>query len=86
MTDTKHGPVHERLAAAIEAVHFAPGDVVHFSIIKQLKRKLITEALHQTSGNVSRAARLLGIPRDKLRYQIKILHLGHQVHTPVHLS
>lgn len=86
MTDGKHGPAHEHLAAAIEAVHFTPGNTVHFSIIKQLKRKLITEALHQTHGNILRAALLLRISRDKLRYQIKILRLHHHSHPTAHSS
>jgi DNA-binding NtrC family response regulator len=84
MTNAKHGSAHEHLVAAIEAVRFAPGNIVHFCIIKRLQRKLIIEALRQTNGNVSRAARLLGIPRDKLRYQIKILRL--QARAPAHSS
>ena len=81
MTDAKHGLAHERLLAAIEAIHFTPGNTVPFCIIKQLERKLITEALRVTRGNVSAATRPLRISRDKLRYQIKILHLRQHAHT-----
>jgi DNA-binding NtrC family response regulator len=39
--------------------------------LSQLEQNLILQALHNSSGNRSRAARLLGITRDKLNYRIK---------------
>lgn len=39
--------------------------------LSQLEQHLIRQALHNSSGNRSRAARLLGITRDKLNYRIK---------------
>jgi hypothetical protein len=32
---------------------------------------IIEHALRQTSGNVSAAARLIGVPRDYIRYRVK---------------
>ena len=33
-------------------------------------------ALEKAGGNVSKAARLLGVKRDELRYQIKVRGIG----------
>ncbi len=40
-------------------------------VLDQVERKLIAEAMERASGNQSRAARLLGISRDTLRYRLK---------------
>jgi two-component system response regulator AtoC len=40
-------------------------------VLEDVERKLIQEALDRASGNQSRAARLLGISRDTLRYRLK---------------
>jgi DNA-binding NtrC family response regulator len=37
--------------------------------LKGLTRKVIEAALARTDGNVSAAARLLGVPRDFIRYR-----------------
>jgi arginine utilization regulatory protein len=37
----------------------------------EMETKLITEALHQTNGNVFQASKLLQIPRQTLQYKIK---------------
>lgn len=37
----------------------------------RLEKNLIEQALKRTGGNISKAARLLSIPRDKLRYRVK---------------
>jgi DNA-binding NtrC family response regulator len=49
------------------------GDVVGDDIrpLSEVERGLLVEALHKTSWNVTRAARLLGISRDTLRYRIE---------------
>jgi transcriptional regulator of acetoin/glycerol metabolism len=39
--------------------------------LSRLEKNLIEQALKRTGGNVSKAARLLSIPRDKLRYRVK---------------
>ncbi len=38
--------------------------------LEELERKLIGEAMRQTDGNVSKAARLLGLTRSALRYRL----------------
>ena len=40
-------------------------------VLQDVERKLIAEAMEKASGNQSRAARLLGISRDTLRYRLK---------------
>jgi two-component system NtrC family response regulator len=39
--------------------------------LQELEKDLLLKALKKTRGNVTRAARLLGITRDQLRYKIK---------------
>lgn len=36
----------------------------------EMERRLLTEALQRTHGNVTRAAELLGLTRDALRYRM----------------
>ncbi len=45
-------------------------------VLDDVERKLIGDALERSSGNQSRAARLLGISRDTLRYRLKKHGLG----------
>jgi two-component system response regulator AtoC len=40
-------------------------------VLDQVERKLIAEAMERASGNQSKAARLLGVSRDTLRYRLK---------------
>ncbi len=40
-------------------------------VLDDVERKLIVEAMERASGNQSKAARLLGISRDTLRYRLK---------------
>jgi DNA-binding NtrC family response regulator len=53
----------------------ANGAVINLPVggidLSQLEQNLIRQALDNSSGNRSRAARLLGITRDKLNYRIK---------------
>jgi len=53
----------------------ANGSVINLPVggldLSQLEQNLIRQALDNTRGNRSRAARLLGITRDKLNYRIK---------------
>ena len=39
--------------------------------MEDVERNAIEQALARTQGNVARAARLLGLSRDPLRYRIK---------------
>jgi len=52
----------ERLVPAVEEQGLVLDDV---------ERKLIAEAMERSSGNQSKAARLLGVSRDTLRYRLK---------------
>ena len=38
--------------------------------LEATERRLLTEALERTGGNVTRAASLLGLTRDALRYRL----------------
>ena len=40
-------------------------------VLDEVERKLIAEAMERSSGNQSKAARLLGVSRDTLRYRLK---------------
>jgi DNA-binding NtrC family response regulator len=40
-------------------------------VLDDVERKLIAEAMERSSGNQSKAARLLGVSRDTLRYRLK---------------
>jgi two-component system response regulator AtoC len=40
-------------------------------VLEDVERKLISEAMERASGNQSKAARLLGVSRDTLRYRLK---------------
>jgi DNA-binding NtrC family response regulator len=44
--------------------------------LKNSERTLIAQALKKTGGNKTKAAALLGISRDVLRYRMKRLDLG----------
>jgi two-component system response regulator AtoC len=45
-------------------------------VLDDVERKLIAEAMERASGNQSKAARLLGISRDTLRYRLKKHGMG----------
>jgi transcriptional regulator with PAS, ATPase and Fis domain len=40
-------------------------------VLEDVERKLIVEAMERSAGNQSKAARLLGVSRDTLRYRLK---------------
>jgi two-component system response regulator AtoC len=43
----------------------------HGLVLDDVERRLIAEAMERSSGNQSKAARLLGVSRDTLRYRLK---------------
>jgi two-component system, NtrC family, response regulator AtoC len=69
-------PEHLPIELRKTALHTKPERVVpqvpeQGLVLDDVERKLINEAMERTSGNQSRAARLLGISRDTLRYRLK---------------
>lgn len=56
--------------------HFMPENQNFDDVVKGFSRRLIQEALVRSGGNKTRAAELLGIKRNRLRYQIKDLDIG----------
>ncbi len=71
----KASPAQRRLTSAIRAIHFAPGNTIPFSVVQELQRRLIREALRMTDGNVLAASRVLKVKRDLVRYKILTLHM-----------
>ena len=63
------------LAAAAPAVSADAGDALDGLTLEEAERRLITNALRGTEGNVSEAARRLGVTRMALRYRIEKLGL-----------
>jgi two-component system, NtrC family, response regulator AtoC len=45
-------------------------------VLEDVEKKLITEAMERANGNQSKAARLLGVSRDTLRYRLKKHDMG----------
>ena len=43
--------------------------------LEQLERSLVVQALERTQWNQTRAATLLGLNRDQIRYRIEKFHL-----------
>jgi len=54
----------------------AAGDLAHERFLQKVETFLITEALHQTRGNQTHAARLLGLPRQTLNDKIQKYRLS----------
>jgi DNA-binding NtrC family response regulator len=54
-----------------EQINFQPDTNDSGSILADQERRLVVEALQETAGNKSEAARRLGIGRDALRYKMK---------------
>jgi two-component system, NtrC family, response regulator AtoC len=63
------------------AAHKRPEKLVppvpeHGIVLEDVEKKLILEAMERASGNQSKAARLLGVSRDTLRYRLKKHGIG----------
>jgi DNA-binding NtrC family response regulator len=75
----EHLPPELRSAAA--AQRRAPEKLVppvqeHGIVLEDVEKRLIVEAMERATGNQSKAARLLGISRDTLRYRLKKHAIG----------
>jgi DNA-binding NtrC family response regulator len=68
--ELRGAPAQRRAEKPVSAV---PPDGL---VLEDVEKKLIREALERSSGNQSKAARLLGISRDTLRYRLKKHDLG----------
>jgi two-component system NtrC family response regulator len=53
-----------------QQIHLPPAGMDLQSFLNSIERRLVREALEQCGGNQVRAAALLGITRDQLRYRI----------------
>lgn len=73
--------LHERLFGAGEAAkqtEHEDSDIPILSVALQaMEKELITRALLRFSGNKTKAAQLLGLPRQTLTYKIKQLNIEH---------
>ncbi len=73
LVEEKHLPAHvaqgtARISAARAGMNLSSGLA---GAVKQLEKEVIFEALEQCSGNISKAARRLQIPRQTLQYKLK---------------
>jgi DNA-binding NtrC family response regulator len=62
-----HFPVLMPRAQATQGVELPAGGID----LEQLERDLVVQALARTKGNQTRAAALLGLNRDQIRYRIE---------------
>ncbi len=53
----------------------APANAPKQLNIVDMERRMVVSALESTQGNVTRAAALLGLTRDTLRYRIEKYHI-----------
>ena len=67
--EIREPPAEKRGAAPV--VKIVPQVQEQGIVLEDVERKLILEAMERASGNQSKAARLLGISRDTLRYRLK---------------
>ena len=52
-------------------------------VLEELERDLVAQALERSRGNRTRAAALLGMNRDQIRYRIEKFHLEDEMHRAV---
>jgi DNA-binding NtrC family response regulator len=64
-------PEMRRPAPARRAEKLVPPVSEEGLVLDDVEKKLIAEAMERASGNQSKAARLLGVSRDTLRYRLK---------------
>ena len=63
----------ERLREWQENIHLPPAGMDLPAFVASIERRLVQEALQLCHGNQVRAAALLGLTRDQLRYRMKLL-------------
>jgi two-component system NtrC family response regulator len=63
----------EHLLELQKRLHLPPEGMDLPGYLADIERKLVHEALERSQGNQVRAAALLGITRDQLRYRVKQL-------------
>jgi two-component system NtrC family response regulator len=63
----------ERLQEIQEGLHVPPGGVDLPALLAGIERRFVQEALDLCHGNQVRAAALLGLTRDQLRYRLRLL-------------
>jgi two-component system NtrC family response regulator len=61
-------PVGNRRASAVPHTFELPEEGVN---LDTLERELVVQALRRTAGNQTRAAALLGLNRDQIRYRVE---------------
>jgi len=82
LIEPHHLPLNKQLAvleqprlAADELRELASDKISNPLDIVDMERRMVASALESTQGNVTRAAELLGLSRDTLRYRIEKYHI-----------
>ena len=83
LLEPHHLPLNKPLSAEVSpylitdgSCELAPTETSNELNIADMEKRLVVEALERTRGNVTRAAELLGVSRDTLRYRIEKHRIG----------
>lgn len=83
LLEPHHLPLNKPLSAEVSpylitdgSCELAPAETSNELNIADMEKRLVVEALERTRGNVTRAAELLGVSRDTLRYRIEKHRIG----------
>ncbi len=78
LLEPHHLPLNKQLSDQVptslvagESCDLAPAEGANALNIVDMERRMVAKALERTQGNVTRAAELLGMSRDTLRYRIE---------------